>query len=258
MTRTPDPLRPRITPLHVGLLLAASAAGCGPPKYADLKAFLLEHEHGDVASSRYRIEPPDVISIASPTAPELDGVSQTVTAEGNVSLKLLGEVKISTLTPTETAAKLELLLKTYYVDPVVHVRVTGFRSKRLYVLGEVRNSGPKPFTGRDTLLSVLAASQPTFIAWEAQVHVIRPSPDSNERHDIIVDVDKIMKEGDLKANFLLQEGDIVYVPATPLGWLGLRIREVLFPFSPALEAYQTPSDFLRANDTYEDRYGADE
>ena len=236
--------------------LFGASVGCSS-KYENLKAFVQGHEHGDVGASTYRIEPPDVVSITSPTASEVDGVFQTVGMDGKVSLKLVGDVKVSRLTPREAAAKMEDVLSQYYVEPKVHVRIASFRSKKIYVLGQVDRRGPIPYTGRDTLLSVLAAARPNFLAWGAQVRVIRPSAKESTRHEIIIDVDKIMQEGDLRGNMLLQPGDIIYVPPTPLGWLGLRIREVLFPISPMEDLYSSPLDFMQSSDNYDDRFGSD-
>jgi len=229
---------------------AAAVSGCAP-KYADLKAFVQAHDH-DVAASKYRIEPPDVIAITCPMAPEIDGAAQRLGSDGKVTLKLLGPVKVSTLTPREAAAKLEQLLSRYYVAPKVHVRVVSSESKKIYVLGQVAGAGPKPFTGRDTLLDVLAKAQPNFIAWGSRVKVIRSNAKPGEIREITVDVDKMMQKGDLRGNVLLQEGDIVYVPPSPLGWLGLRIQEALFPFSPMFSAYTFPADVATAPKAYED------
>lgn len=241
--------------LRTAVLLAvclSGAAGC-TSKYQDLKAFVQAHDHGDVGASTYRIDPPDVLSISSPTASEIDGAYQTVGIDGKISLKLLGEVKVSRLTPREAASKLEDLLRRYYVDPKVHVRVAGYRSKKIYVMGQVDRVGPRIYNGRDTVLDVLAESRPTFLAWNAQVHVIRPNATESERHDIVVNVDEIMQKGDTRANFLLQPGDIVYVPPTPLAWVGLRIRELLFPFNPIYQAYRMPADFMETNDIYDEQ-----
>ncbi len=237
---------------YATLLVVASSSvamlGCGP-KHEDLKAFLKAHEH-KVSASGYRITPPDVLMISAPGCPEVDGDSQQVRVDGMVSLRLLGEVRVVGLTPSEVSAKLEELLKRYYVDPKVHVRVGGYNSKEYYVLGQVERPGPRTYTGRDTLMQALADSRPNFLAWKSQVKVIRPSPNKDEKHVITVDIDEMVKEGDMRMNFLLQEGDIVYVPETPMAWLGLRIREVLYPVSPVFSAYTTPSRFLDASDNY--------
>lgn len=219
-------------------LLCLWLAGCAP-KYQDLKVFNQAHRQ-DTAASIYRLEPPDVIQLESPTAAEIDGEVQRIRGDGKITLRLLGEVQVSGLTPQEMGAKLEDLLARYYESPEVTVRVVSFESKSVYVFGQVGGRGARPFTGRDTLLDVIAAAQPNFLAWGAQVKVIRPSPNPDERHEITVNVDQMFETGDMTNNFLLQEGDIVYVPPTPLGYVGLRLQELLFPISPALAMYNTP------------------
>lgn len=230
--------------------LIAFAMGCSSNKYEHLQAFVQSHNH-DVVGSAYRIEPPDVLRISSPTAPEINGVAAEVGADGTVQLRLLGAVKVSTLTPKEAAAKIERLLSRYYVDPKVEVTVSGYRSKKIYVFGQVNGTGPRPFTGRDTLMDVLAEAQPNFIAWGERVRVVRPSANPGEVHEIVVNVDKMMQDGDLRGNFLLQEGDIVYVPPTPMGWLGLRVQEALFPFTPMFYGYTWPANVYRLRNTYD-------
>lgn len=231
------------------LILAVGVTGCAS-KYEDLKAFTQAHDH-DVALARYQVDPPDTIRISSPNVPEIDGVAQRVGVDGKVTLDLLGPVKVSRLTPREIGAKLEDLLKRYYVEPIVEVTVSAYASKKIYVFGEVVGSGALPFTGRDTVLDVLAGSRPRFTAWGSRVKVIRPSPNEDERREIVIDIDKMMETGDLRANFLLQEGDIIYVPPTPWSWVGLRMREILFPVGPLLSGYSTPIRAKSTTDEYD-------
>lgn len=230
-------------------LLTTLLTGCAS-KYQDVKVFTQAHRQ-DVSASSYRLEPPDTIQIESPTAAEIDQEIQRIRSDGKISLRLIGEVQVSGMTPEEVAAKLEELLSRYYESPEVTVRVATFESKNVYVFGQVMSRGPQPFTGRDTLMDVISRAEPNFLAWGGQVKVIRPSANPDERHEIIVDVDKMLESGDMTNNFLLQEGDIVFVPPTPLGYVGLKIQEVLFPVSPALQTYNAPAqakattDYLR-------------
>ena len=164
----------------------------------------------------------------------------------------------------EIAAKLTTLLREYYEDPKVQVRVARYRSKKVYVFGQtgssdgggsgsVRgNATAIPYTGKNSLLDTLATTGLNFIAWRSQVKVIRANPDKHKRHILIVDVDRMMQCGDTSMNVLLEPGDIVYVPPTPLGWVGLRIQELLFPFAPVFNAYTAPAAVLAANDEYRD------
>ena len=240
----------RAAGLAVAAVLCTAATGCAA-KYADLKNFVQAHNH-DVVGATYRVEPPDALFISSPTAPEIHGTMPRVGSDGKITLRLLGAVKVSMLSPKEIAAKLEKLLSRYYVDPKVEVQVAAYESKKIYVFGQTGTRGPRPFTGRDTLMDILASAQPTVIAWGSRVRVIRPSPNPDEVQEITVNVDKMMENGDLRGNFLLQAGDIVYVPPTPLGWVGLRVQEVLVPFSPMISAYTWPPNVAATSKAYDD------
>ncbi len=228
----------------IGSAMLAAVSGCGPNQ-RDINAFI-HHWEASVSGTNYLVQPPDALEISSANAPEIDGEIQTVGPDGKVALRLVGEVKVAGLTPVDIARKLESLLKKYYQDPVVSVRLSSKVSKKIYVFGQVDQPGARPFTGRDTVLSVLAQSGPTFLAWKSQVKVIRPSHEEGKRHVITVDADKIMKEGDLELNMLLEEGDIIYVPPTPVAWLGLRVREFFDPMQPVAQAVVQPGE--TAND----------
>ena len=252
-----------MTDLRLSILLAranvammvvlAVGAGCSQTKYTDLQHFAQAHNQ-DVGDTTYRIEPPDIVAITSPTCPEIDNEIQQVRSDGKLSLRLLGEVKVSQLTPRELSAKLEDLLKRYYTTPNVNVQVAGYESRKVYVFGQVSRGGKLPYTGRDTVLDVLAKAGPTSLAWGAQVKVIRPSATPDERHEIVIDVDQMMQSGDMRNNFLLKEGDILFVPPTPLAWMGLKMRELLYPFQPVMGAYDYTMDVKEAPDRWQ--YGS--
>ena len=233
------------------LVLPALCLGCAHRRHGDLNQFLHANKHA-VSAMEYRIGIPDVIQISAPRIQEINGRGQVVQPNGKITLRLLGEIKVVGMTAKEIAAKLRTLAEPYYDDPKIHVRVSGYHSKKIYLFGEVGRRGPRPFTGRDTLLDVLSSSGLTFVAWRSQVQVIRPDPETNEHAKIYVDVDKLIQGADQRLNILLEPNDMVYVPPTPLGWLGYRIREVLNPFTPVIQAYQFPAVVSNASDVYDD------
>ncbi|MFQ5806473.1 MAG: polysaccharide biosynthesis/export family protein [Phycisphaerae bacterium] len=225
------------------------ATGCAPT-HGQLVAFLRSNDAA-VSTGHYTVNPPDAITIHAPGAGEIDGVMQQVRPDGKVSLRLLGEVQVAGLTTQEIAEKLEAQLSRYYIEPEVVVEVSQYRSQRYYVFGEVGSPGPKPYTGRDTLLTALAQASPTFLAWRSQIRVVRPAPDGKSRKTIVVDLDEMIRGGGADQNVLLQPGDIIEVPPTPLAWLGLRVRELLYPVTPALRAYESPAEALSTTEEYE-------
>ncbi len=204
-------------------------AGCGP-RDREINAFIHESE-ASVAAADYVVQPPDAIEISSSVAPEIDGEKQVIRQDGKITLRLLGEIQVAGMTPAEIGRKLESLLLQYYVQPKVNVRVSSMQSKRYYVFGDgtLGRYGAFPFTGRDTVLTALAGAQPNTLAWKSHIKLIRPSKDKKERHVLKVDADRIVEKGKLEQNVMLEEGDILWVPPTPLGWLGLRLSAVAYP-----------------------------
>jgi polysaccharide export outer membrane protein len=232
------------------------ATGCATT-HDQLVAFLRAHEV-EVSTGSYVVRPPDAIAIHAPGAEEVDGTVQAVRPDGKVVLRLLGEVDVAGLTTAEIAAKLKAQLSRYYVDPEVVVEVAAYRSQFYYVFGEVANAGPQPYTGRDSLLMALAEARPSYLAWRAQIRVVRPTSDGDGSRTIVVDLDRMLKGGDLSQNFLLQEGDVIEVPPTPLAWIGHRVRELMYPLEPMVSTYANPTSVISATHTYENPSGYSE
>ncbi len=248
----------RITPVFVVLVALSYGSGCAPTQQ-EILTFLNGADHTAVDAG-YRLGPTDYIRVISLQAPEVNR-EVVVRADGTVHLDLLGNVRVAGLTPREAAAKIQQELRLYYVDPKVDVSVNTYNSKMFTVHGEIvggqgggageRNTIKVPVTGHDTILNVLSTYPPTFGAWLEQVHLIRPDPkDPKKNQTLILDVSKMLTGGDLRQNYILQEGDILWVPPTPLAWVGYRIREVLQPINPALDAYTRPAAFKDANEEY--------
>lgn len=224
--------------------------GCATPRHGEMVSFLRANET-TTATGEYRIMPPDSITIHAPRAPEIDGVVQRLRPDGKVSLRLLGEVDLAGLTPEQSAEKLQSQLRRYYVAPEVVVEVSSYRSQHFYVFGEVHVPGAKTFTGRDTLLKALADAGLNIFAWKQRIRVIRPAEDGGKATAMVVDLDRMIREGNVDQNVLLQPGDIVEVPPTPLAWIGHRVHELLYPIRPAIDTYVAPTDVIDANDTYQ-------
>lgn len=234
------------------LLVPALLGGCAANN-KDMIAFIHQNEH-NVSAIEYRVGIPDVVGISAPRALEIDGDELRIQPDGKITLRLLGEVKVAGMTAKEIAAKLEVLLSRYYVDPKVSVRILAYASKKYYVTGQASRMGSLPYTGRDTLLDAVVAAGVDYRSWLSRVKVIRPSHDGSAARTIQVDVNRMIKFGDWQRNILLEPDDIVYIPPTPFAWLGLRVRELLEPIDPALDAYTAPADLIYANDVYNNDY----
>ncbi len=109
-------------------------------------------------SAEYRIGSQDLLEVNVFDAPELNR-SLRVSANGEISLPLVGAIQASGLTAREVENSLESRLRIYMNDPHVGVLVTGVESHPVSVLGAVNQPGVFQVRGPKTLLEMLSMAQ---------------------------------------------------------------------------------------------------
>ena len=227
-----------------GILLLAgllAAGGCGARQYSDYSSFIREPQPL-VSSSTYRIMPPDVIQINAKHVREIHGHREQVRADGRLTLPLLGNVYVAGKTPEEVSKELEGMARQYYEDAEVMLRVVRYNSQKIFVFGEVTMAGAYPYTGANTVLAMLATAQPTRLANASRIHIHRPDRNGELTQHMTINLDKMVRDGDMALNAVLEEGDIIYVPPTGLAAVGLAIQQLLLPIQPAASVVAGPAD----------------
>ncbi len=106
-----------------------------------------------------RIGPDDVLDITVFEAPELNSTLR-VSANGEISIQLLGPVKAGGLTPGQLESVLqELLRRTFMKDPHVGVFVRELQSHPVSVVGAVKKPGVFQIRGTKTILELLSMAE---------------------------------------------------------------------------------------------------
>ena len=220
------------------MLVVVAATGCGPSivNPADIQAFTRPYE-ADVTAENYVLQPPDEIEVHCSKVPEIHLQKQIIRPDGKVSFESLGEIQAAGKTIGQLADELKVRVSELYKlvdEKPIDVRVSVSRSKLFYVFGQVYLPGAKIYTGRDTVLTALAEAQINPMAWEERTRVIRPSSDKNVKPKVFkVNFKHMMARGDTSKDVLLQEGDIIYVPPTPLASIALVVEEFARPIGRA-------------------------
>jgi polysaccharide export outer membrane protein len=191
------------------------------------EVFLPPHEF-DKAKD-YQIGPEDVLLIQVWDHNDLTR-TVTVSREGEFSYPLIGKLIADEMTVHELEKSIEAKLAgRFIINPQVTVSVKKYKSKRIYVMGEVggpygRGQGPGvyPLTGQTTLLEVISrAGGPTRDAGN-EIVVVRPRnnirrgnpvplENAGEGEVITLNLRKSL-EGDISQNITLKHGDTIYVP----------------------------------------------
>lgn len=200
----------------------------------------------------YRVGAEDVLEVSIfewELREETKSVEIRVSETGLISLPVIGDMNVTNLTVEEIKSKIEKRLKEWQIipNPRVSVVVQQFRSKRVAVVGAVRDPGTYTIRRNvTTLLDILSlAGGPDARAGQVAyvIRDIRPAkapreatrPDGDApgtgqaaegrrsamaglpfepagREVIAIDLYELMELGDLKLNALVGNGDVVNVP----------------------------------------------
>ena len=155
---------------------------------------------------------------------------RTVDVDGTIQLPEAGAVHVAGLTRNEIETLISQKLSAYYVDTDVRVEIQTGGGRVFYVLGEVGQPGPKPFTGDISIFeAVILAAPREHSANLSRVKLIRADP--VEPLIATLDVSSMWFEGDSTDNWTLEEFDIIYVPPTVMQEIADWISGVLVPFT---------------------------
>lgn len=179
----------------------------------------------------YHIGAPDVLSIHVLPDPAISR-AVTVRPDGFVTFDLIGDVEAAGRTTTQVAEEIQQRIRRFKRDASVTVGVEAALSDVVSIWGEVGAVGMLPLTTQTRVSDAIASrGGTTFLAWKSRVRVIRNSGDGTEVFKVNL---KRIQDGDLASNVVLQGGDIVVVPPTPLGTFGYFIQQIVFPYQQVL------------------------
>ena len=135
--------------------------------------------------------------------------------DGKIHYPLVGEINAQGLSVNHLRDKLREGLLKYFVDPQVSVAVTSVGSQKYFILGEVKRPGVYQLDKPKTVVEGISEAEGfTLDAKSSYVLLIRGGPTNPKPTYQVLDIDKVFKNIDMTQNLALQQGDIIYVPAT--------------------------------------------
>ena len=166
------------------------------------------------AVENYLIGVDDMVQVSVWRNPDL-GITVPVRPDGRISVPLVGDVLAGGRTPEQVADDIQAKLAAFVRDPQVAVILTDLRSheylSRVRVTGAVRQPVSVPYRqGMTVLDAVLAAGGLTEFAAANRAELFRKTNGESVR--IPVELDNILKRGDLRSNHDVAPGDIITIP----------------------------------------------
>jgi polysaccharide export outer membrane protein len=201
------------------------------------------------ASGQYTIGPSDVLKITVFNETQLSG-SYRVESDGSIVYAILGRLPVAGRTERDIATMIEKALADGWINnPQVAVQVEHFRSRTIFIAGEVRTPGKYPLQGDNTLLEVLALAGSLTSNASNEVVVVRPRnaesraaptlPDTGDDAEVIrIDLQAI-EQGRMSGNIQLQDGDTVFVPRTEKFYISGHVRSPnAYPYTKGMTVQQ--------------------
>ena len=139
-----------------GLVLTVALAACAAPPLPQSTTTETTASMA-VDWSDFTLGPNDLIQVAVFGQPELSSppTGVRIAPDGTLSLPLAGPVTLTGLTPAEASKAIEAKL-TFLKRPAVSVSVMEYISRRFYLFGEVKKTGPFPMDRPITALEALS------------------------------------------------------------------------------------------------------
>jgi polysaccharide export outer membrane protein len=190
----------------VFLVLALMLLGCTEPDHG----LIPPAQPVDVTSG---LAPGDTFEVRVFGEEDIGGTFQ-VQEDGSIDFPLIGRVVVRGKTQGQVATLLEDALAAGYLrDPHVTVVLTARENLEVSVLGQVQHPGTFPYIERLSLVQAISdAGGLTDIAHARRVKLTRKTEAGVQTFDVSL---KAITEG-READILLQPGDIIFVPESPL------------------------------------------
>ncbi len=165
----------------------------------------------------YHVGAGDVLSVTVWDHPELtipagefrtaDAAGNLVNSDGTVFYPYIGTVSVAGLTISQIRDLLTDKLRHYVKNPQLDIRVAAYRSKKVFITGEVMKPNVVPLS--DIPLTVVEAINLSGgAAPDADLTDVRVTR-NNQVH--VLDLLSVYKSG-TAGNFILKDGDQIYVP----------------------------------------------
>lgn len=192
----------------LAVVVALAFGGCKTPK-SGAGETIDTKDANDRPVPSSALGPGDMLEVRVFQETELSGVWR-VSSEGMIDFPLCGRVMMQGKTSSQAADALTACLQNGYLKhPSVSVLIREYNSKKVFIFGEVSKPGTFPYEDNMTIIqAVLLAGGFTKSASKNNTNITRILDGQEKKVKVAV---QDIAEGREK-NFVLQPGDIIFVP----------------------------------------------
>lgn len=163
--------------------------------------------------SAYTVGPGDIITLTIFAG----GIQQAktdivVSDKGDLTVPFIGDIKASGLTLKDLEKKIYgPLEQDYFVSPQINIQMKEYHSLSYTISGAVKKEGKYELDFHPSLMDLIAKAGGVSKERGNIAYILR-SNKAAEKDPINIDLSKLLDEGDMSRNIMLETGDTIYIP----------------------------------------------
>jgi polysaccharide export outer membrane protein len=164
------------------------------------------------AGSDYLVGPGDVLKVTVYDHPDL-GSTVRVNNDGTINFPLVGTLQIEGISVSQVSEQVaNALANGYIVNPQVAVFVEEFRSRKVIVMGQVKNPGLYELRGPTSLLELISQAGGLTPDAGETVNITRGTNSADGQEQLLmVDLKTLTQGGDNANDVAILDGDSVFI-----------------------------------------------
>lgn len=202
-------------PRWAGAVLCLVYAACGGPQNAP-QALVQPHKANEpsvkLSLSQFVLGPGDELTVVVFRNPDMTRKVK-VMPDGTFSYPFLGELKAAGVGVTDLRQKITQALSKYFVDPQVSIEITALKSRKVFVLGEVKQPGVFLLEGPTSAIEAISKAG-GFTQQATSRSVVLFRQDGGRAYATKLNVERALRKGEVAQNVALQPGDVLYIPTS--------------------------------------------
>lgn len=218
----------------IGVLILLLILSCSShkPLDSDMKPITAENPLTLSDTSEFTLGPGDEITVSVWRNEDL-GRSVKLDPSGKIRMPLAGEISASGMTVSVLNKEITSRLSRYIKDPFIDINLTSISSRKIHILGEVKSPGTFSYiTQLPVWEAVSKAGGFTDNANNKNLLIVRVKDGEASVSVLELDFKKIFKNGSIKGDYYLKNGDILYVPETKIASIEnfmIRLNNIISP-----------------------------
>jgi polysaccharide export outer membrane protein len=188
-------------------------------------------------NSDYRVGPADELTVNVNGEAKMDAIVTRIDIKGDIQLPIIGNINVMGATAAEIQQSLVSAYTKEFVDPWIVVSVSKFRSRPVFMLGELNAPGVLHLERPTNVLQAVGlAGGLTEQAYLDGARLLR------DDQIVAIDIKALLKQGRFDQNVWLQPDDTLYVP----GYQDLRVFILGAVNNPGTQPFRDSLSLLAA------------